>query len=256
MMRLLLGAKADVHAVGAMAAAGLGGDLACIRLLLDAQVDVDSYDEYGDTALTYAIDSGHVGTVRALVEARASVNGIGGVTPLRHAADLAMASLLLAAKADVNAADDMGMAPILYAAYENHQDMVSLLLEAKAHVETADGHGETALAHSVAGSGWPTAASRLLEAKANVDAADHLGQTPLWHAAGNVEATTLLLEAKAAVNAVDHAGHTVLFHALRTGGNESVADLLLAAKADAAMLPQSIAQRFCSRLTASWRKFL
>jgi len=48
--------------------AAANGDVAEMRRLVAAGVDVDELDEHGETALLWATDNGHVEAIRVLVE--------------------------------------------------------------------------------------------------------------------------------------------------------------------------------------------
>jgi hypothetical protein len=122
--------------------------------------------------------------------------------------------LLLAHKADVNATNGMGVAPLHLAAGagagpsvdEDHQvrrlqeraDLVPLLLARKADVNVRDTQGDTPL-HIAARRSNQKVAALLLTHKADVNARNHQGQMPLDVVAGpNREAIARLLRARGA----------------------------------------------------------
>ena len=75
-------------------------------------------------------------------------NNYRGKTPLHIAArndQEAAISLLLSAKADVNATNSSGQTPLHYAAGRDQEATVSLLLSAKADVNKTDSNGTTPL---------------------------------------------------------------------------------------------------------------
>lgn len=139
------------------------------------------------TLLTFACALFHGGAVAASDVADAV---------MRH--DSARLTQLLAAKADVNAAQSDGSTALHWAAY----------------------HGDT------------VAAKRLLKVRADPAAVTGTGMTPLALAceAGNEEMVRLLLKAKADPNQTLKGGETPLMMAARTG-NVAVMKLLLARKA-------------------------
>lgn len=104
-------------------AASVGGSLEELRRLLQA-VPVDAPDERGRTALMHACRSGHADGVELLLAAGADINATNqqGTTPLMYAKTAAMGSgnlaimrLLLARGADINARDRAGRTALGYA---------------------------------------------------------------------------------------------------------------------------------------------
>lgn len=59
-----------------------------VKTSLDLQTDIETKDEYGDTALNKACDQGHMEIVQLLIERGANVNNKGGadLTPIMNAA--------------------------------------------------------------------------------------------------------------------------------------------------------------------------
>ena len=111
--------------------AARAGDDAKVKRLLKAKVDVDvnctrampnGDTATGITALWAACGEGHLGVVR----------------------------LLLKAKATVNLRDSMGTSALYYACEQNKQACARLLLEAKAMVDLAENGGCTPLSASAA----------------------------------------------------------------------------------------------------------
>jgi ankyrin repeat protein len=159
--------------------------------------------------------------MHALLEARAHVDGADSFTPLCAAAEsgrVDVASMLLKAKADLDAQDDDGYTPLANAAENSQTDVVVLLLQAKSHVDNPDARGRTPLFH---GLDSVDVARQLLQPRARVDAVDHAGRTPLMVAANQSycceDAVPLLLEAKASVHALGKHGRTALHEAVVHG---------------------------------------
>lgn len=82
-----------------------GGGMECVRLLLEAQADVNYKDSDGDTALIIACETGLRGVADTLLEANADPNAC--------------------SKGD-------GNFPLLYAAFQGQPLLVKSLLEARA----------------------------------------------------------------------------------------------------------------------------
>jgi ankyrin repeat protein len=163
---------------------------------VDAESDVQERDDTGLTALHRAAGLGDVDLVRKLLERGAAVdariisdenyNSEWGNTPLHEAAKAGhgpVVDALIAARADVNAANLRGITPLHYAA-RNESAAVVLLLANGARPGAADARGRTPL-HWAAAQRAPasSALARLIEQGADVNAADHQGRTPLHCAA-------------------------------------------------------------------------
>jgi ankyrin repeat protein len=166
--------------------------------------------------------------------------------------NIAEAKRLLAAHADVKAANNYGVVAMQLAADASNTEMIQLLLKAGADPDSPNPDGETAL-HLVARAGNVDAAKLLLHAGAHVDARERFGgQTPLmWAAARRHPEMVELLAAKGAdVNArslirdyqrvataesrakfLDRGGFTPLLYAARENCRECV-DVLLKHKVD------------------------
>jgi len=104
-----------------------------------------------------------------------------GWTPLLWAANkghVKLAEMLLARGADVNARANDGTTPLQTAACYDHRDLAQLLLASKANVNAKDANGNTPL-HTSAYRGYKDVAELLLDNGADVDAVTNNGTTPL-----------------------------------------------------------------------------
>jgi ankyrin repeat protein len=191
-----------------------------------------------DQRLVEAVKHQDMQAARALLNQHVSPKAAqpDGATALHWAVqwdDLDIAKLLIGAGADVNAANDYGVTPLLLAcSTSGDADMIDLLLKSKANLHTSSPTGETALMMA-ARTGSVKAVNVLLAAGADVNAKEtSLGQTALmWAAAeGHVEVVRLLIEHGADVLARSKAGFTPLLFAARTG-DEHLAQILLTAGA-------------------------
>ena len=161
---------------------------------------------------------------------------------------------------DLNAKDEYGCAPLLWAARNGHIDMLKLLLDKGADVETAGYNGMRAL-HHVCNSSKEKCVEILLEADANPNATDDANSTPLhWAAArgvlnivvrlsdkgadpnvatktgvrpihkacmyGQAQIVKKLVEGGADLDAADESGNTALHYAARMGFAECVRALV------------------------------
>ena len=127
------------------------GDLPRIRKLIAKGERVNQTDNYGMTPLKVAASKSNDAAVRLLLSAGADARvrtGIFYSTALHEAArwgTLRTVQLLLAAGADVNAEDEGGETPLMYAALGNSPAVVEALLAAGADVNVRTPLGDTAL---------------------------------------------------------------------------------------------------------------
>ena len=121
---------------------------------MKAKVDVDygttRLDITGVTALQAACGRGHLGVVRLLLKAKATVDqrSSDGAAALYYASEQnqpASVQLLLEAKATVDAPTDVGWTPLIVTAQNGHAPVVQLLLDAKASTTWRESDGKTAL---------------------------------------------------------------------------------------------------------------
>ena len=153
---------------------------------------------------------------------------------------------LIAAKADVNAADTDGSTPLHWAVYQEDPALVDLLLRAGAKPDAMTREGVTPL-QMAATYGDAPIVSRLLKAGADPKQVTANGETMVMFAArsGNAETVSTLIEAGANVNAVEKLrGTTALMWAAEQGHVETVKALLKAganpnAKSGPAGLPRN-----------------
>ena len=148
------------------------GSPEAVKVLLARGARVDAAEKtLGQTALMWAASENHAEVVKLLVEAGADVNkrsaaltfppfkwGVNGMvstvlpkgswSPLMYAARqnaVEAARALVAAGADVNAADPDGATPLLIALANAHYDMADALLDLKADPNLADVSGQAPL---------------------------------------------------------------------------------------------------------------
>lgn len=193
----------DVPLVEAVKAA----DSAAVRALLEQQVDVNTPEVDGTTALHWAAYQGDLDTARLLLGAGANADATNryAVTPLVLACGRGNAPIveaLLDAGADANTALPEGETVLMAAARSGNVDVLRLLLAHGADVGAREGwRGQTALMWAAA-ENHPAAVHTLIELGAAVDERSSAGWTALLFAvrAGKAEAVRALLEAGADVN--------------------------------------------------------
>jgi len=142
--------------------------------------------------------------------------------------DLPAVRKLIAARADVNIADNDGSTALLWAAYESDIEMTRVLIAAGAKPDRANRYGVTPLLQA-SRTGDVATMDALLKAGADASLAHPEGETPLMAASrsGQVEAVRLLLARKVNVNAADrYQEETALMWAAAEGHGEVVTALL------------------------------
>uniref|UniRef100_A0A8C0IV01 Inversin n=1 Tax=Chelonoidis abingdonii TaxID=106734 RepID=A0A8C0IV01_CHEAB len=183
-----------------MWAAGKGSD-DVIRTMLNLKLDIDinMADKYAGTALHAAALSGHVSTVKLLLE---------------H-------------NAQVDATDVMKHTPLFRACEMGHKEVIQTLIKGGARVDLVDQDGHSPL-HWAALGGNADVCQILIENKINPNVQDYSGRTPLQCAAygGYINCMVVLLENNADPNIQDKEGRTAL-HWLCNNGYLDAIKLLL-----------------------------
>ncbi|MCL1875473.1 MAG: ankyrin repeat domain-containing protein [Synergistaceae bacterium] len=158
-------------------------------------------------------------------------------------------SLLLASGADVNAKNDDGYTPLMYAAMKNQTPEVShLLIQAGAGVNAKNNCGYTPLMYAAMKNQTPEVSHLLIQVGADVNAKNDCGNTPLMYAAinsNNPEAFASLIQAGADVNAKNNSGETALNFAVRRSATYTpeIVSLLLASGAAVSENDLQLAQK-------------
>ena len=199
----------------------LGGCWIMTLLSVGSSAAADS-----DLRLVDAVERRDMATARALLREQVDVNTpqLDGATALHWAAhwdDLEIADLLIRAGADVNAANDIvyGVTPLSLAAVNGSAAMIERLLNAGANANTALPTGETVLM-TAARSGNVDAVTALLAHGADVSAREPSSeQTALMWAAAedHSEVARALLERGADVHAQSKGTFTPMLFGARKG---------------------------------------
>ncbi|XP_028909910.1 inversin isoform X2 [Ornithorhynchus anatinus] len=183
-----------------MWAAGKGSD-DVLRTMLSLKLDIDinMADKYGGTALHAAALSGHVSTVK----------------------------LLLDHNAQVDATDVMKHTPLFRACEMGHKDVIQTLIKGGARVDLVDQDGHSPL-HWAALGGNADVCQILIENKINPNVQDYAGRTPLQCAAygGYIHCMAVLMENSADPNIQDKEGRTALHWSCNNGYLDAIKLLL------------------------------
>ena len=192
-----------------------------VRLLIERGANVNIQDStYGRTPLMWAARNMYGDLVKLLLGKGAdrSIKDRDGQTALTLTPDLAPSLVQVLSNGDkstkpsgLNAPDQSGRTPLMYAALTGDVDQVKKLLQQGADVNAVGDYGQTALISAARGSA--AVVQLLLDKGAKVNAGDKSGWTPLMSAArfGTAETMGLLINAGADVNAEGkYDGKTVL----------------------------------------------
>lgn len=180
-------------------------DTAALRTLPKTS-DVNLHGKRGTTPLMDAAAFGSLDAMKLLLAAGADVNAANafGATALMWCAgDLDKVRLLVGKGADVNAKSKQGSTALLIATADGASEVVRLLLEGGADASASDESHMTALNASASANDL-SSVKLLLARNVDVNASDSAGFTALMNAAaeGNTEMVRLLLARGAQVNAV------------------------------------------------------
>jgi ankyrin repeat protein len=208
LMTLLMGAggsaaRGDLQLVEA----ARNQDQAQVRTLLNQHVDVNARSDDGSTALLWAAHWNDVATADLLIRARANANAANDfrMTPLSVACtngSAALVELLLKAGANPNTPIATGETPIMTCASSGSTEAVRMLIARGAGVNAKEpSQNQTALMWAAAEQ-HPDVVRTLIEAGADLRAHTAKGFTALHFAAraGDLESTRLLLGAGVNVN--------------------------------------------------------
>ncbi|CAD7697450.1 unnamed protein product [Ostreobium quekettii] len=203
----------------ALGAACWEGHADVVDVLIEAGADVNARSDYGGTPLKYAVISGELAIVHALLKAGASTdgvaagNGAGILFRVMTEGSHEVAQELIAEGQSVEGLSGVTETPLLLAAKFSHAPIVAALLDAGARPDQKDEFGATPLhfASNIGGPDSNNITRALLEAGADVDVSDNRGRTPVFYAAefGNVGVMKILLAAGADPSLKDDDGETL-----------------------------------------------
>jgi ankyrin repeat protein len=167
--------------------------------------NVNSFDNYGTTALDLASKNGHTDVVKALIKHGANVN---------------------------NKSDRYLNTALHLATLEKHTETVKALISNGALTNTKNQSGNTPL-HLATKNSDTESMKELIKSGANVNEEDHNGKTPLHFATlnGDKDNVNLLLSKGANPNSETSKGITPL-HLAAESGNDKIVDNLLKAGAN------------------------
>ena len=185
----LLAAGADATRCNDLMRRAADIDIAIIKELVAAGVNIEAKDNSGDTALRHAAVWGYMETVEALLTVGADINALSknGSTALMdlsqydNAGHTEKAIRLVALGADINIQDNKGMTALMYATFRKPELVKAMLATGTANLEIKDHEGRTALivAADEGNSMATEILTALITAGAKVNARDKKGRTAL-----------------------------------------------------------------------------
>uniref|UniRef100_A0A8C5EHP3 Inversin n=1 Tax=Gouania willdenowi TaxID=441366 RepID=A0A8C5EHP3_GOUWI len=218
-----------------MWAAGKGSDdVICTMLALSPHIDINMADKYGGTALHAASLSGHVSTVKLLLEKGAMVDPMDVMkhTPLFRACEMGYRDVILTlikGSAHVDLVDVDGHSALHWAALGGNAEVCQILMENEICPNVQDQAGRTPLQCAAYG-GYITCMAVLMENNADPNIQDKEGRTALHWSCNNgyLDAVKLLLDYNAFPNQMEHTEerYTPLDYAL-LGGHSEVTQFML-----------------------------
>ncbi|XP_061675172.1 inversin isoform X2 [Syngnathoides biaculeatus] len=221
-----------------MWAAGKGSDdVIRTMLALTPHIDITMADKYGGTALHAASLSGHVSTVKLLLEKGALVDSLDVMkhTPLFRACEMGHRDVILTlikgtvGSARVDLVDVDGHTALHWAALGGNAEVCQILMENGISPNVQDQAGRTPLQCAAYG-GYITCMAVLMEKQADPNIQDKEGRTALHWSCNNgyLDAVKLLLGYSAFPNHMEHTEerYTPLDYAL-LGGHSEVTQFML-----------------------------
>ncbi|XP_047454702.1 inversin isoform X2 [Mugil cephalus] len=218
-----------------MWAAGKGSDdVIRTMLALSPHIDINMADKYGGTALHAASLSGHVSTVKLLLEKGAMVDSLDVMkhTPLFRACEMGYRDVILTlikGSARVDLVDVDGHTALHWAALGGNAEVCQILMENGISPNVQDQAGRTPLQCAAYG-GYITCMAVLMENNADPNIQDKEGRTALHWSCNNgyLDAVKLLLGYNAFPNQMEHTEerYTPLDYAL-LGGHSEVTQFML-----------------------------
>lgn len=202
------------------------------------KITINSPNEYGNTALHYAVDNNHFDVVVKLLEAKANPNfptKQNRITPLMFACENGnkdILSLLIEAGASLNCQNIDGNTALIIAAHANHPAITEQLIKSKAEVNIKNAEGNTALIFA-SSMGHNIIASQLIKADAFLDSQNLHGSTALMFASemGHSVIASQLIEEGADIDIMNNDGLNALIYASREKREDITSQLIKAGAA-------------------------
>lgn len=217
------------------------GHLKVVMFLLEKGADLHAREKDNETALSYAVSSPSLDTVKFLVEKGLKVNDMESkrkVRPIYYAiawneGNTEIVEYLLSKGAVVTGIEEGGWNMLHSAVWKGNGKMIDLLVKGGISPNSKSDTGVTPL-HNAASHGNNEAVTALLKNGADANIVDNKGNTPLSKAvsAGRVKTSAILLKHKADPNVkLKFLGVSPL-HIAAAKGYGKIGEMLLRSKAD------------------------
>jgi len=136
--------------VDELISASINNDTQKVKELIAKGADINEKDEYGNTAISYAVEAENYDCIKILIKNGADVNNrnIGGWSPLIIATkngDADIVKILLDSGADPNLKGGYGWTALMIAAWLGHKEVAQELLIKNANLQVENKWGRTAL---------------------------------------------------------------------------------------------------------------
>lgn len=231
LLRLLLAAGGSANSynskgVKVLFIAAMQGDRTVVNMLLKSGAALETRNKEKETpllALVKEICANRRPAKCSSYDYQASVSYFFHKKMNNYAQKKACLQALIAANANVNAANRVKVSALMHASFAGNIEVMQMLLDAKADVNGRNQQGSSPISYALHGAKYE-AVQRLLEERADLTLRDDEQSTPLLGAMprGDVTCLHLLLQAKAGINDVDCEGNTPIMLAAYHGHAEAV----------------------------------
>lgn len=213
----------------AFAASISNGNVAVIKLLLDAGADINSVCEicYGQTGIQTALEYSNFELFNFLLKNNAKLNVQNNfkrtlLHSVAHTGNVEIAKLLIDKGLDINAQDEDGATPLIYAASNGDAAMFKLFVEKGATIAMKENDGTDVLMNA-AEKGNEEIVNFLIDKQCDVNIMNNDKDTPLIYAVAQKQPAIvkLLVSRGADVNLTNSKNETALLWAIWNGDVET-----------------------------------
>ncbi len=224
------------------------GHFEVVKFLLDNGADLHAREKDNETALSYAVASNSLDTVKYLVKKGLKINDMKSkrnLPPVYYATvgsgeNLNIVKYLISKGAKVTGKDENGWTMLHSSAWRGKKEMIELLIKSGITPNVKSKTGFTPL-HGASSTGNLEAIEAFLKNGANPNAIDDKGNSPLSNAvsSGHIKAVAMLLKSKANPNGkLEFMGASPL-HIAAAKGYGKIGAMLLKSGADFKALDDS-----------------
>ncbi|XP_035664099.1 uncharacterized protein LOC118407689 [Branchiostoma floridae] len=208
-----------------------------VELLIKNGADINVTNRLGETGLHWACRGGHDKVVELLIKNGADVNvtdkyGSTGLHKACGGGNGKVVELLIKNGVDLNVTNKNGDTGLHLACYNGHDKVLELLIKNGADINVTNAYGNTGL-HKACLGGHDKFVELLIENGADLNVPNEHGDTGLHEACrgGHDKFVEVLIKNGADLNVTNKNGHTGLHYACE-GGHDKVVELLIKNGAD------------------------